>query len=163
MTWIYDVLPGGPADLTVVVAEDGVLRAAGFRPVSDLVAVDAVPGEAPRVREAWGNYLAGDLGALERIPVRQPATAFQDDVWAELRRVSPGEPVTYGELAAAIGRPGAARAVGSACGANRVAPFIPCHRVVAAGGGMGGYGYGLSIKEWLLAHEEGMTPATAGG
>ena len=53
--------------------------------------------------------------------------------------------------------------MGSACGANRVAPFIPCHRVVAAGGGMGGYGYGLSIKEWLLAHEEGMTPATAGG
>ena len=62
--------------------------------------------------------------------------------------------MSYSQLAQEIGKPKAARAVGSACGANRVAPFVPCHRVVAADGSLGGYGYGLAVKEWLLAHEE---------
>lgn len=163
MTWIYDVLPGGPADLTVVVDENGVLRAAGFRPVADLVAADVEPGEAPGIRAAWRDYLAGNLDALDRVAVLQPATAFQEDVWAELRRIPAGSPVTYGELAEAIGRPGAARAVGSACGANHVAPFVPCHRVVAASGGLGGYGYGLQVKEWLLEHERAGRAAAAVG
>ena len=92
----------------------------------------------------------GDFG---HIPLDVKGTAFQEAVWAELRRIPPGETRTYAQLAAAIGRPKAVRAAGSANGANNVAVLIPCHRVIATGGGMGGYAYGLEIKRKLLARE----------
>lgn len=92
----------------------------------------------------------GDFG---HIPLDVKGTAFQEAVWAELRRIPPGETRTYAQLAAAIGRPKAVRAAGSANGANNVAVLIPCHRVIATGGRMGGYAYGLEIKRKLLARE----------
>mgnify|MGYP003347376265 CR=1 FL=1 len=76
---------------------------------------------------------------------------------AELvREGAAGTVISYGELAIRAGRVRAVRAAGSACARNAVAPFVPCHRVVAAGGGLGGYGYGLAVKEALLAHEAGV-------
>jgi methylated-DNA-[protein]-cysteine S-methyltransferase len=111
------------------------------------------PGELPEIRLIWRAYLAGDVMALDRVPVRQTGSPVQVAVWDALREVKPGQPVTYGEMALLIGRPRAARAVGSACATNRVAPFVPCHRVVAANGRPGGYGYGLPVKQWLLDHE----------
>lgn len=154
---IVDVLAGGPDDL-VVVADDGVVLAAGFGPVERIVGMlppgaDPVPGELPEVREAWQDYLDGDLAALGRVDVRQSGSPVRVEVWEALCRVPAGEPISYGEMAEVIGRPRAARAVGSACGANHVAPFVPCHRVIAADGGLGGYGYGLPVKQWLLDHE----------
>ena len=80
-------------------------------------------------------------------------TAFQEAVLQELRRIPAGETRTYAQLAAAIGRPKAVRAAGSANGANNVAVLIPCHRVIATGGGMGGYAYGLERKARLLERE----------
>lgn len=80
-------------------------------------------------------------------------TPFQRAVWAALRRVPRGRIVTYGELAALAGRPAAARAVGAACGANPVPLIVPCHRVLAAGGGIGGFGGGLELKRALLERE----------
>jgi AraC family transcriptional regulator of adaptative response/methylated-DNA-[protein]-cysteine methyltransferase len=80
-------------------------------------------------------------------------TAFQQRVWEALRRIPPGQTRSYGELAAALGKPKAARAVGRASGANRVAVLIPCHRVIAADGTLGGYAYGLAIKAELLRRE----------
>jgi methylated-DNA-[protein]-cysteine S-methyltransferase len=156
---VADVLPTLVGPLAVVVDADGVVRAAGYR---DLDAVAAwVPGAGrlrrgdlpDPVRAAIGAYADGDLDALDEVPVSQPGTLFQQDVWAAMRRIPPGEVVTYGELALIVGRPGAARAVGQTCARNRVAPFVPCHRVTAAGGGLGGYGYGLDVKRELLAHE----------
>ena len=80
-------------------------------------------------------------------------TPFQRRVWDELRRIPFGETISYAELARRVGQPGAARAVGSANGRNPIGLIIPCHRVIAADGGLGGYGAGLDRKRWLLRHE----------
>lgn len=87
------------------------------------------------------------------IPLDVKGTAFQQRVWEELRRIPHGETRSYGELAAALGNPKASRAVGGANGANNVAVLIPCHRVIAADGSLGGYAYGLAIKAELLKRE----------
>lgn len=92
-------------------------------------------------------------GDFAHIPLDVKGTAFQEAVWQELRRIPAGETRTYAQLAAAIGRPKAVRAAGSANGANNVAVLIPCHRVIATGGGLGGYAYGLEIKRALLSKE----------
>ena len=100
-----------------------------------------------------GAYFAGELSALKKLPVDTAGTAFQESVWAALRRIPPGRTSCYSELAAAIGRPTATRAVGAANGANPVAVVIPCHRVIGKDGGLTGYGGGLERKAWLLRHE----------
>ena len=87
------------------------------------------------------------------IPLDVVGTAFQQRVWDQLRAIPSGEPRSYGEIAAALGQPGASRAVGSANGANPVAVLVPCHRVVQAGGALGGYAYGEAIKRELLRRE----------
>lgn len=92
-------------------------------------------------------------GDFAHIPLDVKGTAFQEAVWQELRRIPAGETRTYAQLAAAVGRPKAVRAAGSANGANNVAVLIPCHRVIATGGGLGGYAYGLDIKRALLDRE----------
>ena len=89
------------------------------------------------------------------IPLDVQGTAFQQRVWQALREIPPGETRSYGELAAALGNPKASRAVGGANGANRIAVLIPCHRVIAADGGLGGYAYGTEIKAELLKRERG--------
>lgn len=92
-------------------------------------------------------------GTGRDIPLDVQGTAFQQRVWEELRRIPAGETRSYGELAAALGKPGASRAVGGANGANNIAVLIPCHRVIAADGGLGGYAYGTDIKAELLRRE----------
>jgi AraC family transcriptional regulator, regulatory protein of adaptative response / methylated-DNA-[protein]-cysteine methyltransferase len=92
-------------------------------------------------------------GDFAHIPLDVKGTAFQEAVWRELRRIPKGETRTYAELAAAVGKPKAVRAAGSANGANNVAVLIPCHRVIRTGGGLGGYAYGLEIKRKLLEKE----------
>ena len=87
------------------------------------------------------------------IPLDVKGTAFQHRCWEALRAIPPGETRSYAEQAAAIGNPKASRAVGGANGANHVAVLIPCHRVIAAGGGLGGYAYGTAIKTELLRRE----------
>ena len=88
------------------------------------------------------------------IPLDVKGTAFQQRVWDELRRIPIGETRSYGELAAALGNPKASRAVGGANGANHVAVLIPCHRVIASDGTLGGYAYGPAIKAELLRREQ---------
>ena len=107
------------------------------------------------VTKAVLSWLDGDLAALDRIEVRQAGTPYQQAIWTALTEVPPGSTIAYGTLAAAAGMPAAARAAGSACGRNLIAPFVPCHRAVQSGGGLGGYEYGLPVKRWLLAHEAG--------
>jgi AraC family transcriptional regulator of adaptative response/methylated-DNA-[protein]-cysteine methyltransferase len=88
------------------------------------------------------------------IPVDVRGTAFQERVWQELRRIPPGETRSYAEIAAAAGNPKAVRAAGSANGANHVPVLIPCHCVVRSDGSLGGYAYGLEIKQKLLEREK---------
>ena len=87
------------------------------------------------------------------IPLDVRGTAFQQRVWGALREIPAGETRSYGELAAALGNPQASRAVGGANGANHIAVLIPCHRVIAADGSIGGYAYGSQLKAELLRRE----------
>jgi methylated-DNA-[protein]-cysteine S-methyltransferase len=90
--------------------------------------------------------------------VKRTGTPFQQQVWAALRTIPYGETWSYKDLAEAIGRPTAVRAVGLANGRNPVSIVVPCHRVIGANGSLTGYGGGLAAKEWLLAHEAGSPP-----
>lgn len=101
-------------------------------------------------------------GAAHDLPLDIAGTAFQQAVWRELARVPPGETVSYAALAARAGRPGAARAAGSACGANQVAVLIPCHRALRGDGSMGGYAWGLDRKAALLVREGAPVRGEAG-
>ena len=98
------------------------------------------------------NYLKGDTSRLD-LPVDVVATAFQRRVWEELRRIPYGSTRSYKQVARAIGRPRAARAVARACATNPVSLVVPCHRVVREDGGLGGYRWGLKRKQALLAGE----------
>lgn len=98
-------------------------------------------------------YFAGDVSALSRIEVRTRGTDFQEKVWAALRAIPVGQTRSYGEIAAEVGSPKAVRAVGQANRYNPVGLVNPCHRVIAAGGGLGGYEWGARRKTWLLEHE----------
>ncbi|HTI31572.1 MAG TPA: bifunctional DNA-binding transcriptional regulator/O6-methylguanine-DNA methyltransferase Ada [Sphingomonas sp.] len=91
--------------------------------------------------------------AMPDLPLDVAGTAFQQAVWQELRRIPPGETRSYAAIAAAVGKPGAVRAAGSANGANNVAVLIPCHRVIRSDGSLGGYAYGLDRKAELLRRE----------
>ncbi|HZC17029.1 MAG TPA: methylated-DNA--[protein]-cysteine S-methyltransferase [Caulobacteraceae bacterium] len=110
-------------------------------------------GPPSAARAALEAYFAGDLHALDDLEVETAGTPFQRVVWAALRRIPVGATLTYGALAAKIGRPSAVRAVGLANGANPIGVVAPCHRVIGADGSLTGYGGGLPRKRWLLEHE----------
>jgi AraC family transcriptional regulator, regulatory protein of adaptative response / methylated-DNA-[protein]-cysteine methyltransferase len=102
---------------------------------------------------ALENYLQGTNPA-PNLPLDLRGTAFQMKVWDFLQSIPEGQTLTYGELAKAIGKPKAARAVGTACGRNRVGVLVPCHRILAGNGGFGGYRWGLPRKQKLLELEK---------
>lgn len=109
--------------------------------------------EAPLIRAALAAIEDPSLAAA--LPVDVPGTAFQQRVWAELRKIPPGETRSYLDIARALGDPRATRAVGGANGKNPIAVLVPCHRVIAHDGGLGGYAGGLELKRALLAAETG--------
>ncbi|MBT2188481.1 bifunctional DNA-binding transcriptional regulator/O6-methylguanine-DNA methyltransferase Ada [Sphingobium sp. H33] len=97
--------------------------------------------------------LVDDPARPNDLPIDVAGTAFQQAVWQALRAIPAGETRSYGEIAAAIGKPGAVRAAGTACGDNNLAVVIPCHRVLRGDGSLGGYAYGIARKEALLRRE----------
>lgn len=101
------------------------------------------------VARELGEYLSGERRKFT-FPIRPAGSEFERRVWKELARIPYGRTKTYGEVARAIGNPHAARAVGGANGRNPIPIVVPCHRVVAAGGKLGGFGGGLSLKKKLL-------------
>jgi len=168
---LVTTVPAPAGDLTFVLTpEDGVVRVAGFSPLADVLervpeplaarGVEVVdpddvadhPALEPVVR-AVERYAAGDVAALDDVPVAQPGGPFFQRAWAAMRAIPAGSTATYTELAAAAGSPMAVRAAGSACARNLVAPFVPCHRVLRTGGLLGGYYFGLDVKRALLTHE----------
>lgn len=150
-----------PVGNLALLVHDDVLVAAGFTDVHDQYArlhTDApleIVDRLGRFSEAMAAYFAGDVTAMDTLPVAQPGGPFRQAAWKVMREVPAGEVISYAELAARAGNPGAVRAAGTACATNMVAPIVPCHRIVRTGGGLGGYYYGLGVKEWLLAHERG--------
>ena len=128
--------------------------------LTDAPAPDEHPAALERTARELEEYFAGTRTAFT-VPVCPRGTAFQRAVWRELMNVPYGETVTYGELARRIGRPGAARAVGQAVGANPCLILIPCHRVLAANG-LGGFACGVERKKTLLAIEGVKKPSPRG-
>jgi len=148
--------PAGP--LRVTVAADGSLVRLEFRrDVPPAAEEERARGACDRVRRELSEYFAGRRTSFD-VPLAPRGTPFQQRVWAELVKIPFGTRATYGELARRIGRPAASRAVGAANGANPIAIVIPCHRVVGSDGSLTGYGGGLPLKRWLLAHEAGARP-----
>ena len=151
--------------------EDGAIRAAGFATSVDPEAASLLdrlakldpqlaqrglspaPADSGPVVEALRAYARGELAAVDALTVAQPETPFRGEVWRALRTVPAGRAVTYTQLAAMAGRPSAVRAAASGCANNLVALVVPCHRIVRADGGLGGYLFGTEIKERLLRHE----------
>jgi methylated-DNA-[protein]-cysteine S-methyltransferase len=124
-----------------------------IEPCGESVPTTPLSVEAARQMRAWLDDAAFSFG----LPLRPAGTPFRQRVWARIKDIPRGETRTYGELAAAIGS--GPRAVGGACGANPYPVVVPCHRVVAANGGLGGFagnrdGFLLDVKRWLLEHEQ---------
>jgi methylated-DNA-[protein]-cysteine S-methyltransferase len=154
--------PLGPFSLVTV---DAGIIAAGFTPdpkaqLPELPRqyANATPSTHATLEpytSALRAYFDGAMDALDELPVVQFGNGFRQAAWAEMRRIRPGTSISYRELAARAGRPGAARAAGAACAQNLVPLIVPCHRVRRTDGSLGGYYYGLDVKRRLLAHEEG--------
>jgi O-6-methylguanine DNA methyltransferase len=143
----------GATDATVVLADftHRPMMAAQLASVRRRIG-PTIAGDSPllrRVEHQLNEYFAGERTDFE-LPIDEPGSAFQERVWTELRTIPYGETISYRELAARVGVPAGSRAVGRANGANRIAIIVPCHRVFAAGGGLGGYGGGLDAKRRLL-------------
>ncbi len=122
-------------------------------------AAAAVPGShrwLDQIRAELGDYFSGRRREFT-VPVVTPGTPFQEAVWTALRAIPYGATCSYADIARAVGSPNAVRAVGQANGGNRVAIVVPCHRVVNAGGRLGGYGGGLWRKQFLLDLERSHT------
>ena len=154
----WAVVPTSLGQMLVAATDKGVCR------LSFNEGVEALEARFPQAELAQGGakfaaLLAEVVAAVEapgdfaHIPLDVKGTAFQEAVWRELRRIPKGETRTYAQLAAAVGKPKAVRAAGSANGANHVSVLIPCHRVIRTGGGLGGYAWGLDIKRKLLEKE----------
>ena len=151
-------------DMMLVADEEGNLRLAYFAEQEEEVrrALRRQYGErgfkVEAVRDPHGfsgrtaRYFAGEVSAIESIPVRGAGTVFQREVWNALRQIPCGTTMSYGKLAERIGHPAAVRAVGLANGANPTAVAVPCHRVIGSNGSLTGYGGGIERKRWLLAH-----------
>lgn len=151
MPWIRVGTPFGPMILE------------GEQALTHLYLPNALPdrkgrgAETPllvRAREALLSYLAGERQGLD-LPLAPVGTDFQRSVWTALKAIPYGQTRTYGEIAAAIGRPKAVRAVGQANHHNPLPIFLPCHRVVGSGGTLTGYAGGLEMKKALLVLESG--------
>lgn len=146
---------------TIVADERGRVLASGWTD-DPQTAVDRIPirfrpsaieeGETDAAAAALAYY-AGDITAIDGVAVAQFGTPLQLHGWAGLRDIAPGRPLTYTEFAAALGQPSAVRAAASICARNAPALFVPCHRVLRSDGTLGGFAWGLPVKQSLLARE----------
>lgn len=151
--------PDGP--FTIVADEAGHVVASGWTADTDVVAGRVAPAYRPASLRVGGTDAAtavaafynGDLDAIAEVPVIQHGTAMQRAGWEALRQIAPGEPLTYTTFAAMLGHPGAVRAAASICARNAPALFVPCHRVLRSDGSMGGFAWGVAVKQRLLDRE----------
>lgn len=146
---------------TIVADEHGRVLASGWTADAEAAIARIHPRLRPEsVREAETDaaasvlaYYGGDITAIDDVLVAQQGTEMQLTGWAALRRIEPGEPLSYADFAAALGQPSAVRAAASICARNAPALFVPCHRVLRSDGSLGGFAWGLEVKRSLLARE----------
>ena len=146
-----------------LVARDGVLLFLEFEDVTDRVTrqvklrfgqAELQPASNPfGLSDIMRDYFAGHISVIDTLLTDGGGSAFEQQVWTELRKIPAGTTQSYGEIARKLGDINLSRAVGTANGRNPIAIVVPCHRVIGADGSMTGYGGGLARKEWLLRHE----------
>ena len=141
-----------PIGLLIITATTETLEFIGY----DLDDVEENPGELTEyVKGQLQEYFDGKRSVFD-IPLQQPGTDFQKNVWNELLKIEPGKPISYAALSKRMNNPLAIRAIASANGKNKLMIVIPCHRVIGSGGELVGYAGGLWRKKWLLEHEARM-------
>jgi methylated-DNA-[protein]-cysteine S-methyltransferase len=151
--------PDGP--FTILADDDQRVLASGWTPDRDAILARLAPARRPLTvtegrtdaAEAASAYYDGDLAAIDAVAVAQAGTALQLAGWAALRTIAPGAPLTYTAFAAVLDNPRAVRAAAAICARNAPALFVPCHRVLRTDGSLGGFAWGLDVKESLLARE----------
>jgi methylated-DNA-[protein]-cysteine S-methyltransferase len=152
--------PDGP--FTILTDDEGRVLSSGWTADADRILGRVTPAARPErlsrgqvgaAADAVDAYYAGDLSAIDSVPVRQSGGDFRMRGWSVLREIAAGHPLTYTAFATAIGNPKAVRAAASACATNAPALFVPCHRVLRSDGSLGGFAWGLDVKRALLARE----------
>lgn len=146
--------PIGPFSFTVLHGK--VIEATFGRPQA-LRRRGRVVRDIPKISSSIRSYFAGEIRALDKVPVEIEGTLFRRNVLRKMRGIKAGKTLSYQGLAKKVGSPRASRAVGSACATNSIPLIIPCHRVVPSNGSIGNYGYGKRKKSWLLQFEGAVT------
>jgi methylated-DNA-[protein]-cysteine S-methyltransferase len=160
----YALIPSPLGELLAARDDDGITGLylpTGKRPVRPAPDWQRHDADLAHVAGQLAEYFAGERREFD-LTLRPRGTQFQLRVWAALREIPYGETRSYGSIAAELGVPGAARAVGLANGQNPISIIVPCHRVVGATGALTGYGGGLPAKQWLLSHEAARVGLFAG-
>lgn len=156
--------PDGPFTL---LADAGVVLASGWTDDPDAILARLRPADRPAGATsvdpghpdvaapvaAVHAYYAGDVAAIDAVPVRQSGSDWRLKGWRRLRQIAPGAPLSYSRFAEELGSPKAVRAAASICASNAPALFVPCHRVLRGDGSLGGFAWGVEVKRSLLARE----------
>jgi methylated-DNA-[protein]-cysteine S-methyltransferase len=152
--------PVGP--FTIIAGDAGVLASGWTKSVDDLTNL-IHPSLRPDIvnpRRDLGPitaaviaYHEGNVSAIDDVPVIQASGPFIENAWNVLRSLPAGRPISYATFASECGNPAAVRAAAGACARNAAALFVPCHRVLRTAGALGGFRWGLPVKQWLLNHE----------
>jgi methylated-DNA-[protein]-cysteine S-methyltransferase len=164
MNQFYDTFSTPAGDFSIAVDANGSVIATAFggetklRERFDPDNLVRDPARLDAARREVTEYFAGTRNHFT-LTATPSGTDFQKTVWSALQRIPFGESRSYGQLAAELGRPGAARAVGRANATNPIALIIPCHRVIGSNGALTGFAFGEDIKRQLLAHETASSPA----
>ncbi|MGC4084725.1 MAG: methylated-DNA--[protein]-cysteine S-methyltransferase [Vicinamibacterales bacterium] len=163
--------PDGPFTL---LAEEGVVYASGWTDDPDAILARLSPDHRPidvevastddpdvaRPAAAVDAYYAGDLAAVDAVPVRQFGSEWRHAGWQRLREIPPGAPLSYAEFAEVLGNPKGVRAAAGICASNAPALFVPCHRVRRTDGSLGGFAWGVEVKRSLLEREAAGSPSS---
>lgn len=154
-------MPTPDGDFSIIIDKNEVAIVSGFgnteklfrKLPKDLQSTNTKIVDKHPYKKLVEEYYCGDKSALSKIPRQQTGSNFQIKVWNQISNIPYGQKISYGQLAKIIGLPKASRAVGTACGLNRLALIIPCHRVIKSDGTIGGYAYKKDIKQSLLESE----------
>ncbi|MFS0893012.1 methylated-DNA--[protein]-cysteine S-methyltransferase [Microbacterium sp. 179-I 3D3 NHS] len=161
MTALIQTIDTPDGAFTILADDEQRVLASGWSPDHETIMgrlpvatrpVSVREGETDAAAAALAYY-AGDPTAIDGVAVKQTGTALQLTGWAALRAIDPGDPLTYTSFAARLGNPRAVRAAASICARNAPALFVPCHRVLRSDGTLGGFAWGLAVKQSLLTRE----------
>lgn len=161
MTAIIQTVDTQDGPFTILVDDQQRVLSSGWTTDTDSILLRLVERARPTdIREGETDaaaavlaYYSGDVTAIDEVPVHQTGTERQLLGWRALRHITPGQPLTYTAFAADLGNPRAVRAAASICARNAPALFVPCHRVLRTDGTLGGFAWGLPVKDSLLARE----------